>query len=208
LKTEQQDDGGLHGGGAFAMHFDEVGNRLEPRAVSNSLAQMAQDEAIEDSGWPAGDEGFEARDQLAMQAAAEKAADDVRSAMQAAAEKAADDARSAMQAAAKKAADDVMSAWGRRRQQQATELQSRAAVVKQEATEVQPAPPINRFGGLGDFRRYRVRDRNRAQNLTSNQMQGAIDAQDLTRTPPHRRRGAEAIFNAPLTKTEKDLNDL
>jgi hypothetical protein len=72
------DDGGLHGGGAFAMHLDEVGNRLERRAVSNSLAQMAQDEAIEDSGRPPGDEGFEARDHAAMQAAAEKAADDVR----------------------------------------------------------------------------------------------------------------------------------
>jgi hypothetical protein len=43
---------------------------------------------------------------------------------------------------------------------------------------------------------------------TSNQMQGTIDAFDLTGTPPHRRLGAEALFNAPLTKTEQDIANL
>jgi hypothetical protein len=39
-------------------------------------------------------------------------------------------------------------------------------------------------------------------------MQGAIVAFDLTGTPPHRRLGAEALFNAPLTKTEQDIANL
>ena len=66
----------------------------------------------------------------------------------------------------------------------------------------------NKFGGLGDYKRFRVRHGNRAQNVTSNQMQGTIDAFDLTGTPPHRRLGAEALFNAPLTKTEQDIANL
>ena len=65
-------------------------------------------------------------------------------------------------------------------------MRRRRHLVKQEPTEQQPAVPIVK------------------------EEQPAPPFIDLTRTPTqlHRRRGAEALLNAPLTEAEKDLNDL
>jgi hypothetical protein len=106
--------------------------------------------------------------------------------LQAAAEEAKALDEVAMHAAMQAAAEAARKAWPSQRQQvkkEPTEQLPDAPNVKQEATEVRPAPPTNKFGGLGEYRHYRVRPGNRAQNVTINQIKGAFDAEDLT-TPP------------------------
>jgi hypothetical protein len=120
--------------------------------------------------------------------------------LQAAAEEAKALDEVAMHAAMQAAAEAARKAWPSQRQQvkkEPTEQPPDAPNVKQEPTEVRPAPPTKNFGGLGELPRFRVRPGNPAgRYVTSDQIQGAISAVDLTRTPPPQRRGAEALLNA------------
>jgi hypothetical protein len=176
VKEEQIDSGGGGYGGDGGVLVKEepteqlngLLQRMEQRAVANSLAQIDARDAVEASGWPEGSAEFDARDDIAMQRE--------------------------MQLAMEQAALDVRKRYAARREQRVvkqepTEQQPAVPIVKEE----QPAPPTNKFGGLGEFKRFRVRHGNRAPYVTSNQIQGAIHAEDLTRTPPPRRRGAEPV---------------